>query len=279
MGFGGSISDGLYSFKEAGGFNPYLLNSEIFLEVSDINTLFQDSSALTPATSTSDPVRVVLNKSRGLQRGGELWNTSDATASAIWTEDEGVYTKSSTGFASLGLTTLSSSKWYEVEFTISATTSTLNLWRRNSSDTGNEQAVSNLGTGTYKVIVQSGPASNGNGHYLWFDGNAFTGTLSDVSFRTLAGNHVMAPSDSARPTIQVDGTLDDDNTDDALILPLTGTYSVYIAAGSSLIVDESVSMSNNYDILRDDFKGGVVVSGALAQEDKQKVASFFSVSL
>lgn len=199
------------------GFTPASLNPELFVDVSDTSTLFQDAAGTTPVTSAGDPVRLVLDKSQGLARGEDLWDTGDVSVGAIWTESGGVWTKGSTGFATLGLATLQPNTWYEWTFTITATAGVLNVWRRNQTDTGNEQAASSLGSGGHTVRVRSGPAANGEGHHLWFDGSAFTGTVSNLSIRELPGNHLTAPSDAARPTYQTDGTyhwLEFDGVDD-----------------------------------------------------------------
>lgn len=175
----------------------------------------QDES--TPVSAAGDPVMTPLDKSHRLVRGKELWNIADASSGANWTESSGVYTKPETGFATLGLTTLTAGQWYEAKFTISATTGVLNLWRRDATATSNEQAAGDFGTGTHCAIVRAGYSTNGDGHHLWFDGSAFTGTLSDVSFRALPGNHLIAPSGSNRAAYQSGGGrfwLDGDGNDD-----------------------------------------------------------------
>ncbi|WP_152612598.1 hypothetical protein [Leisingera sp. ANG-M7] len=103
-------------------------------------------------------------------------------------------------------------------------------------------------------------------------------TFSSISVRELAGNHCLAPGDAARPTYQADKKLADDG-DDSLIAPLTGIYSAYIAAGGSLIADESVAMAGDYDVLRDNMVGAVLVSGTLTAAQQQQVAAYFGVAV
>lgn len=113
--------------------------------------------------------------------GPELWDDADVYADPLWSESNGVYTKSGTGNAVLGLTTLSANAYYVKRFRVMATSGLLNVWRRNATDTGNEQVASNLGTGVYDLVLKAGPAANPNGTYLWFDGNSFIGTVEELS--------------------------------------------------------------------------------------------------
>jgi len=203
---------------------------------SDLSTLFQDAAGTTPVTSAGDPVGLMLDKSQGLARGADLWSRADVAVGTIWVESGGVWTKGSTGNATLGLTTLSADSWYEWTFTIDASTGNLNVWRRNQADTANEQAAFALGTGTHTVIVKSGPVANGEGHYLWLDGSAFTGTFSSLAIREVPGNHLTAPSDAARPVYQTDGVrhwLEFDGVDDematAAALPFSTTVFTAVA--------------------------------------------------
>lgn len=115
--------------------------------------------------------------------GAELWDTGDVFANPLWAESGGVYTKGSTGDSVLGLTTLAANTAYVVSFEVTATTSVLNLWRRNDADTGNEPVATNLGTGPHEIVVRSTSSVNGNGQSLWFASNAFTGTIENLSFR------------------------------------------------------------------------------------------------
>ncbi|CUH99861.1 hypothetical protein [Leisingera aquaemixtae] len=273
-----SCRGGLRSPFQSRRFPILALNPALLLDLRDATTVFQDASGSALAEPSGDPVRLVLDASLKLERGAELWKAADAVSQAIWTEAGGVYTKAETGSAEFGLTTLSGLGWYEVAFTILASSGALNLWRRNSDGSANEQVVSSLSTGDYRLRVRAGPTVNGFGSRLWFNGSSFVGTLSNLSFRALPGNHAMAPSDAARPTYEADKRLSDDGVDDALIAPLTGLYSAYVAAGASLIVDENVAMANDYNVLRDDMTGAVIVPGILDAAKQRQIARYFGVS-
>ena len=158
----------------------------------DIMQVEAGQVATSPIITTDSPVTLagetlqidapVLARAIG-SPGPELWEAGDVSAGPLWSESGGVYTKASVGNAVLGLTTLTANSAFVVSFKITATTSVLNLWRRNDADTANEQVASNLGTGTHEIVVRTTSSTNTDGQFLWFDGNAFTGTIENISFR------------------------------------------------------------------------------------------------
>lgn len=86
------------------GFTPASLNPELFVDVSDTSTLFQDAAGTTPVTSAGDPVRLVLDKSGN---GNHLTAPSDAARPVYqtdgtyhWLEFDGVddYVEAATRF-------------------------------------------------------------------------------------------------------------------------------------------------------------------------------------
>lgn len=102
--------------------------------------------------------------------------------------------------------------------------------------------------------------------------------LSEFSVKEVTGNHLTQPTAAARPTYQSGGTLADDGVDDALILRLTGTYSVYMAHGSTLESVEDVTMAEDYDVLRDGLIGAVVTDDPLDAATRARLATFWGVA-
>ena len=271
MGFTGSISDGFLQFRNGGSFNPYLLNGEVFLDWRDTSTLFQNAGGTTPAAPSGDPVRLGLDKSQGLTLGPEITPTTQSGAS--W--------DSATRTATFAEGTYS-------QFTFAADVGDVLRVRGSLDSIGSSQSSTEFSdnTATFPMVYVGGVGQIdetiriiNEASLKLFQASNYGATISNMRVQKISGSHVTAPSDAARPTYKADKTLNDDGVDDALILPLTGTYSAYIAAGSSLISDESVVMADDYDILRDDMIGAVVVSGTLTASQKQQVATYFGVTV
>lgn len=273
-----------------GGFSPLSLSPEAFYDPSDTSTLFQDAAGTTPVTTAGDPVWLMLGKSQGLARGPELvanggfdanlssWtDRSSGTGSATWTASGVEIIRvdlANTGHITQDIA-VTEGEWYQ--FTFTGVSGGGAAFRLGSTTASNQLYDSIIPIGPSNVIVRATTSLISIG--LRGAINSSTTVIDDVSMRHLPGNHLTATSDAARPTLQANGTLSDDGIDDALIAPITGTYSAYIAAGASLISDESVVMADDYDVLRDDFIGAIIVSGTLTADQKTQLANYWGVTV
>ncbi len=234
------------------------------------------------ASGTGDPVGIAIDSAQGASYSGgnffglgdEIFNSPTVTG-AVTDQGGGVYDFSWTGGAGASVVVadaLTVGSMYLVRFTISN--------RTGGSLAVSLQAFENGGSynadGTYTVLVVAG-----GGDDVRFDRSGTAGdfTLSGVTVMELPGFHAQSTNAAARPTLQANGTLNDDGLDDDLIVPITGTYSAYIAAGASLISDESVVMADDYDVLRDDFIGAIIVSGTLTADQKTQLANYWEVTV
>lgn len=271
------------------GFSPLSLDPVAFYDPSDTSTLFQDAAGTMP-TGVGDPVGLVLDKSQGLVRGPELVTNGDfdtdltgwvdrttGAGSATWTADGVEITRvdgSNTGQITQDVA-VTEGEWYQ--FTFTGVSGGGAAFRLGSTTANNQLYDSTFPIGPRNVIVRATTSLISVGIRGAINGS--TTVVDNVSMWHLPGHHLTAPSDAARTTLQANGTLNDDNVDDALIAPITGTYSAYIAAGASLISDESVVMADDYDVLRDDFIGAVLVSGTLTADQKAQLANYWGVAV
>lgn len=274
IGFTGAIADGFGKYRADGNFNPYVLNGEMFLDPSDISTMFQDTAGTTPVTSPGDPVGLMLDKSRGLALGPEIEPVKEAGgAGASWDAETKTLTFAEGVFSQFRFTAEVGSV-FRVRGTLVSIGNGATSVSLRENETG-FPAVYGGGVGEIDEYIQTISDDSLKLYQASYDG----AVIENLRVQEVFGNHVTAPSDAARPTYQADGFLSDDGVDDALIAPLTGTYSAYIAAGGSLVQDESVAMSNDYDVLRDDMVGVVIVEGTLTDTQKAQVAAHFGVTL
>ena len=177
---------------------PGVYHEGAWYDPSDLSTVFQDAAGTTPA-GVGDPVGLILDKSKGLVLGAELF--SDFETEGLWT-DNGDGSWSITNAASntdlrsatLGVT----GKRYVVSITFSNVSGTLTFYPLNTSP----KAVTSDGTYVIRQEANGGVISNG----LWI--RATTGasaTVSNISVKELPGNHATQTTSAARPILQQSG--------------------------------------------------------------------------
>lgn len=237
---------GLAQRKPGGIFSPAVLFANgaegIWIDPADVSTLFQDAAGTMPVTAAGDPVQLVLDKSKGQLRGSNVYTgaalgragnivsefENQIRSQADSNPDPAVFTQ---------VTGLTIGEWYE--FTgIFNTSETAGMFRISTSD--------QMGNGD--LLQVSGVAGGGHFRALWkatvttaYVGFAAVGTvgdsfvsISDAQFRSLAGNHITAPSAEGRPTYQVGGGyhwLQLGGDADVLEGPLPGVGPDHLAVG------------------------------------------------
>ena len=216
----------LYLMGES-AFNPRTLfaNNEqgLWLDPSDFSTMWQDAAGDTPVTAASDPVALILDKSRsGPSMGsnqvtnGGFGADSDWTKGTGWTIGSGVATKAA-GSASLlsQAQTMTAGRYYIVTYTITRTAGSITpQFAGGSTVSGTARSTS----GTFTDIMTV--ASGNNTLQLSADAS-FAGTVDNVSLKELsAGNHAYQTTSASRPTLQTTGGLwylSFDGSDDSLV--------------------------------------------------------------
>lgn len=197
----------------AGGkFSPAALfaNSEpgVWYDPSDLTTMFQDRAGTKLVTAPGQTVGRVLDKSQGLVLGPELVTNGDFsngstgwTLGSGWSVSGGVATYSGTDNANLAITNIvEAGKFYEVRFdVVSGSGVTIAPYLVTQSVLTTASFV-NVGVGSYRAVLL---APSSGGLVLRRQGGT-NFSIDNVSVRELPGNHMVAVSDAARGSYNVD---------------------------------------------------------------------------
>lgn len=167
-------------------------------DINDLSTLYQDQFARTPA-EVDKPVGLVLDKSKRLMVGLNLLknslNSSDEwLTNADWAIGNGYAVSGANITGSFYRpSTLEAGKWYEAFLTVDEISSGfVNL---PYDGTGANQ--SNVTTpGTYRRVFYAGTSS------LYVYASNFTGKVSNIVVRELAGNHAYQSTSDQRPILR-----------------------------------------------------------------------------
>jgi hypothetical protein len=182
----------------AGGFSPASLFTQgeqgAWYDPADLTTLFQDSAGTTPVTAVEQPVGLMLDKSKGLVLGSELFSTFGTVTSPWAAQGGGVW---SIDGSQAGSRDLSQSAQYAVgsfyvtRFTLSGVTG------GSVTVFAGEGAVGpTYGNGTFTIRSYSSQA------YLIFRAPAgVAATVSGVSVKALPGNHAFQTTSAKRPVL------------------------------------------------------------------------------
>ena len=244
---------GLLLLQGASDLNPRELfaNGEqgLWLDPSQMSTLYQDSNGVTPCTAAGDPVGLIIDQSRGglsqigadLVTNGTFAADSDWTKGANWTIGSGVATK--TGGAANNLTqTIGSTAaaWYRISLDVTRSAGTLTV---SLGTSGTTYAITATGSYTFFILAGSGTQT------LTLAGDSsFAGTVDNVVVRNVPGNHAYQTTSASRPTLQTTGGLwylSFDGSDDSLVtnaVDFTATDEVTVIAGVRKLSDAASGM-------------------------------------
>lgn len=202
--------------KAASVFSPANLfaagEQGIWLDCSDLSTLFTDAAGTTPVTAEGQPVGLILDKSKGLVLGSELVTNGDFSSTTEWTLGSGasisggVLTLTTTGSDdSLATTTFSSTNGKRYELVVTIVSSTTAGTGGQSSATvavGNGGGVFDLGglpPGTYKYYPQVFYTGQTSVSLNIYNNTPTTTVFDSISIKELAGNHASQATAAARP--------------------------------------------------------------------------------
>jgi hypothetical protein len=174
----------------------------LFIDPSDLSTLFQDPTGSTPVTAAGQTVGLALDKSRGLVLGPEL--RGGGTISTVGTVSPSATYNTTTGAGTLNRVDVSNSsgisipigavgRWVKVSITISAIVGSVSI--RSTGVTGIVLFSSISAPGTYTAIVRSDTTN------IFISGasNPATATFILNSVKELPGNHATQLTTGLRP--------------------------------------------------------------------------------
>jgi hypothetical protein len=162
---------------------------------SDSTTLFQDRAGTTPVTAVEQPVGLMLDKSKGLVLGSQLF--SDFATEGPWTDNNNgswsitnAASNSDLRTATLGAT----DKRYEVRFTLTGISGSVLVYPLSTTPI----TYTTNGNFVVRDIANSGAVGN----QLWFRAAIGSSvTVSNISVRELPGNHAFQSTAASRPVL------------------------------------------------------------------------------
>jgi hypothetical protein len=204
-----AMSYAAYASTKASTWSPTLLfaagEQGAWYDPSDFSTMFQDSAGTTPVTAVEQPVGLILDKSKGLALGSELWGaTSDYSAGTGTSSDVGgVITISGTDSVNRGrrgvvISSLTIGRFYQITFNVSSFSGV-------SAAISIASGVSNAGfltfstTGSYRCVYVADATSRQFTFYTTSSGA--TATIGSISVRELPGNHASQSTSASRPVL------------------------------------------------------------------------------
>lgn len=190
---------GYLGFKRVSGTVTGTIDNISVKELTSISaaTMYQDSAGATPVTAVGQPVGLMLDKRLGAVRGAELWSDASVSfnseSSRVGANTYRIY--SSAGVDSSvsvsGVTTIGN--WYEVAFNVDSVT-TAGSGLRVGATTGPIVAAT---TGLKRVIFQADAGSA----LIKRAGGVTDIQISNVSWKSLTGNHRTQATAASRPTL------------------------------------------------------------------------------
>lgn len=191
------------------GFSPSSLFAAsepgIWLDPSDLTTLFQDIAGTTPVTTAGQTVALALDKSRGLVRGPNVVINGDfSSGTSNWSSQlSATLTAVSGGLRVSGQAGTAFSLAFQI-VTASLSTAVEITWTATVEALGSTNPRVGIGaivrqfssSGTYSVVVLGGRSDNKVDLNPGTDGVV---RFSNISVRELAGNHATQATAESRP--------------------------------------------------------------------------------
>ena len=169
---------------------------------NDLTTLFQDAAGTIPVTSTGQPVGLVLDKSKGLKLGVELFNQFNSTLNSTLSQNTlpcvvtrtvsgGVFGVAAANIFQVGI--------YKIEFTWSGNSNQAEMGVQLPN--GNNLSLGTGVTGSFsKVMNFTSTGSFSITKSAPQVGQTFT--VSAVSIKKIDGNHAYQAASTSRPILR-----------------------------------------------------------------------------
>ena len=179
----------------------------VWLDASDLSTMYQDAAGTTPVTAMEQPVGLWLDKSQGLQMGPELVTNGDfSNGSTGWSAPSGGWSWDSEAVKLTGNGTgqtliasqqlaLSAGRVYKVSFDVASISGgEIGLYF------GSDVLITKTSTTGNKVAYFRTVTVPAN-FYLKRASGTITATIDNISVRELKGNHATQSITASRPVI------------------------------------------------------------------------------
>jgi hypothetical protein len=179
----------------------------VWYDPSDFSTLFQNAAGTTPVTAVEQPVRLMLDKSKGLVLGSDVvtngtftgggtgWApTTSGTGTVTFASDKCTITSPTGDDAYITQSCLTAGKWYKISFNLVVRGGGVQFFFGVTdpaatvfSTSGNIEFIE-YAYGPTLIIARSAAGADID--------------IDNVVIRELPGNHALAPSDLARPVLR-----------------------------------------------------------------------------
>ena len=179
----------------------------VWYDPSDLSTMYQDAAGTIPVTAVGQPVGLILDKSKGAIRGPELLNANllySGTLNSGWSYQNLTFTAASvvpnysyptnSGGVQLPIPGVALNKFYEVRFSIAATSGNVGIAIGDSNVVG---TFGFRGSGSYRIISRI----TGRLGIVVQVGSGFSGSITIESVREVLGNHATQSTAASRPTL------------------------------------------------------------------------------
>lgn len=205
----------------------------IWLDPSDLSTLFTDTTGATPVTTPGQTVALALDKSQGLTLGPELVTNGGFDTDSDWTKGTGWTISGGQAVHAAGTATLLSQtialttgRAYVATCDVVAVSGGSGSLQFRSGGTTTGVTISDSDVGK---TVQVFYVAEGNSQVAAYAGSGTALTVDNIFVKLLSGNHTTQSGSSFRPQYQTAGLLFD-SLDDRMNTPYKPTTSGTIIA-------------------------------------------------
>lgn len=249
-----------------------------FYDPNDLSTMYQDAAGTVPVTSAGRPVGLILDKSKGLVLGGELFPitvVARANTSVEYIDNK------------IKITCTAAGSW-GIDFTYNASTVSGYFYKvvGNLIIATSQQAYLRLVTGQATIrssgLINTIERSSGtsSGALGLISGSVGEYVELELSVKHIAGNHAYQTTSAARPILQdAPRRIDFDAVDDKLItnLPTQVTGCTVIRSvpnvGTQILTNQTIPAT--YEDNKDHC-GFIVINRALTPSETSAITSEFN---
>lgn len=238
-----------------------------FLNAFPKHTLFQDSSGTIPVTNGSQPVGLILDKSKLLTIGSELFiNVIDFTN---WSRNAAVTSYTDKTFTTNGLGGVIKNPIIPGGFSVNKTymvrligTTTASLFVRSSSSTVGQVS---LPIGNFDITIRSNSTFRDGTIYFQLQAAGVV-SITSISVKEIAGNHAFQDNSSSRPILQQTPTLGSEYVVNGTFQTNVSGWGVYLCTAvkkdNGVLITTTSAGSPQLSQIRSDIMGKTVYVSA-----------------